>query len=87
VGTVVDVQLEYRPPLGAPSVVVARLFGEQPWQQVRDDLRRFKQIMEAGETATIFGQTSGRLKEVAEQRAELRGELQSQLADAALPPA
>ena len=86
-GTVVDVQLEYRPPLGAPSVVVARLFGEQPWQQVRDDLRRFKQIMEAGETATIFGQTSGRLKEVAEQRAELRGELQSQLADAALPPA
>jgi len=43
--------------------------------------------MEAGETATIFGQTSGRLKEVAEQRAALRGELQGQLADAALPPA
>jgi uncharacterized membrane protein len=73
-GTIVDVTLEYRPPLGTPSVVVARLFGEQPWQQVRDDLRRFKQIMEAGEVPTIFAQTSGRLQEVANERARLRGE-------------
>ena len=73
-GTIVDVELEYRPPLGAPSIVVARLFGEQPWQQVRDDLRRFKQIMEAGEVPTIYAQTSGRLEEVAEERAHLRGE-------------
>jgi uncharacterized membrane protein len=73
-GTIVDVTLEYRPPLGAPSVVVARLFGEQPWQQVRDDLRRFKQIMEMGELPTIFAQSSGRLQEVADERASLRGE-------------
>lgn len=73
-GTIVEVELEYRPPLGAPSIVVARLFGEQPWQQVRDDLRRFKQIMEAGEVPTIFAQTSGRLDEVAAERAHLRGE-------------
>lgn len=73
-GTIVDVTLEYRPPLGAPSIVVARLFGEQPWQQVRDDLRRFKQIMEMGEIPTIFAQSSGRLEEVAEERARLRGE-------------
>lgn len=72
-GTIVDVQLTYRPPLGAPSVVIARLLGEQPWQQVRDDLRRFKQIMEAGEIPTIFAQTSGRLQEVADERARLRG--------------
>jgi len=72
-GTIVDVTLEYQPPLGAPSVVVARLFGEQPWQQVRDDLRRFKQIMEAGEIPTIFAQSSGRLQEVADERASLRG--------------
>ncbi len=73
-GTIVDVTLEYRPPLGAPSVVVARLFGEQPWQQVRDDLRRFKQIMEAGEVPTIYAQSSGRLHEVATERAGLRRE-------------
>jgi uncharacterized membrane protein len=33
--------------------VVARLFGEDPASQVAEDLRRFKQVMEAGElTAT-----------------------------------
>lgn len=72
-GTIVEVELEYRPPLGAPAVVIARLFGEQPWQQVRDDLRRFKQIMEMGEVPTIFAQSSGRLDEVADERARLRG--------------
>jgi uncharacterized membrane protein len=85
-GTVVDVALEYRPPLGAPSIVIARLFGEQPWQQVRDDLRRFKQIMEAGETATTFGQSSGRRDEVKKQRATLQGKYQQELAIGALPP-
>lgn len=85
-GTEVDVRLEYQPPLGSASVAVARLFGEQPWQQVRDDLRRFKQIMEAGETPTIFAQSSGRLKEVAAQRAELRGEQREAQAAGALPP-
>lgn len=85
-GTEVDVRLEYRPPLGSASVAVARLFGEQPWQQVRDDLRRFKQIMEAGETPTIFAQSSGRLKEVEEQRAQLRGEQHEARAIGALPP-
>lgn len=85
-GTIVEVELEYRPPLGAPSVVVARLFGEQPWQQVRDDLRRFKQIMEAGETATIYGQTSGRRDEVEEQRAKMRAEYGQAQAIGALPP-
>jgi hypothetical protein len=32
--------------------IVALLFGEEPRQQVREDLRRFKQLMEAGEIAT-----------------------------------
>ncbi len=72
-GTEVDVWLEYRPLFGSASVAIARLFGEQPWQQVRDDLRRFKQIMETGETPTVFAQSSGRLDEVAEERALLWG--------------
>jgi len=36
------------------------LFGEAPEQQIEEDLRRFKQLMETGETATVTGQTSGR---------------------------
>ena len=37
----------------------AWVFGEAPEQQVREDLRRFKQIMEAGEAPTVEGQPRG----------------------------
>ena len=59
-GTVVRVVLKYDPPAGKLGALVARLFGESPSQQIDEDLRRFKQLMEAGETATTKGQTSGR---------------------------
>ena len=39
--------------------LVAKLWGEEPQQQVSDDLRHFKQIMEAGEVATVAGQPHG----------------------------
>ena len=55
-GTVVRVVLEYEPPAGKLGTVVARLFGEEPDLQVREDLRRFKSIMEAGEMPTGDGQ-------------------------------
>lgn len=48
-GTEVRVQLQYSPPAGALGRGLARLFGEEPAQQIRDDLRRFKQLMETGE--------------------------------------
>jgi uncharacterized membrane protein len=48
-GTEVRVELEYEPPAGEIGKAVAWLFGEEPEQQVRDDLRRFKQLMETGE--------------------------------------
>ncbi|MGE0451640.1 MAG: SRPBCC family protein [Vicinamibacterales bacterium] len=47
-GTEVRVQLEYMPPGGPIGRGVAWLFGEEPEQQVREDLRRFKQLMETG---------------------------------------
>jgi uncharacterized membrane protein len=50
-GTEVFVELEYSPPGGAVGTLVARLFGEEPNQQLADDLRRFKQIVETGEIA------------------------------------
>jgi uncharacterized membrane protein len=48
-GTVVRVVLEYQPPGGRVGQLVAKLFGEEPDVQVREDLRRFKSMMEAGE--------------------------------------
>jgi uncharacterized membrane protein len=48
-GTEVRVQLEYSPPAGALGRTVAYLFGEEPEQQIHEDLHRFKQLMETGE--------------------------------------
>ncbi len=59
-GTIVRVDLEYRPPAGQVGMAVAKLFGESPDQQVSDDLQRFKQMMEPGEVITTASQPSGR---------------------------
>ena len=48
-GTEVRVELRYDPPGGALGATVAKIFGEDPRQQVQDDLRRFKQLKETGE--------------------------------------
>ncbi|WP_107667622.1 SRPBCC family protein [Cyanothece sp. BG0011] len=58
-GTEVKVVMEYQPPGGAISAAIAKLFGEEPEQQIGDELNRFKQLMEAGEIATIEGQPQG----------------------------
>lgn len=49
--TLVRVILRYEPPAGKVGAVVARLFGEDADTQVADDLRRFKQVMEAGDSS------------------------------------
>ena len=51
-GTIVKVTLDYEPPGGKLGAFVARLFGEDPDRQVREDLRKFKQLMETGEVTT-----------------------------------
>ena len=48
-GTLVRVELRYTPPGGVVSTTLAKLFGEEPGQQVDDDLRAFKQVLETGE--------------------------------------
>jgi uncharacterized membrane protein len=50
-GTEVRVILRYSPPAGKLGTAAARLAGEDPAQQVADDLRRFRQVMEAGEVS------------------------------------
>jgi uncharacterized membrane protein len=47
-GTEVHVNLTYDPPGGKLGVTLARLFGEEPGQQIADDLERLKQVMELG---------------------------------------
>lgn len=61
-GTEVHVMLHYDPPGGRVGALAAKLFGEEPEQQITDDLRRFKALMEAGEIPSIEGQPSGREK-------------------------
>jgi uncharacterized membrane protein len=57
-GTEVLVTLKYDPPGGKLGSWLAWLFGEEPGLQIRADLRRFKQSMEAGEFAIVVGQPS-----------------------------
>ena len=58
-GTIVKVNIEYNPIAGPLGAAVAKLFGEEPEQQLDDDLRRFKQVLELGEVVvsegTLFG--------------------------------
>jgi uncharacterized membrane protein len=58
-GTIVRIELLYRPPGGTAGATLAKLFGEEPSQQIDEDLRRFKQLMEVGEIATTVGQSAG----------------------------
>jgi Predicted integral membrane protein len=59
-GTEIKVDLTYESPGGKLGSMIAKLFGEEPEQQIAEDLRRFKQLMETGIIITVKGQTSGR---------------------------
>ena len=59
-GTSVQVTLDYIPPAGRVGAMIAKFFGEEPAQQVKEDLRRFKAVMETGEALTTEGQPRGR---------------------------
>jgi uncharacterized membrane protein len=48
-GTEIQVTLRYDPPAGRLGALVAKLFGEEPSEQVKSDLRRLKQVLETGE--------------------------------------
>src|SRR3569833_1510273 len=52
-----------RPPGGKLGQLAAKLFGEEPAQQVHDDLRAFKQVMETGEVVRSDATTvEGRMR-------------------------
>ncbi|MFH9663233.1 SRPBCC family protein [Streptomyces sp. NPDC017248] len=59
-GTEIRVTLRYDLPGGALGKAAARYFGEEPHQQLDDDLRRFKQIAETGEVVRSEGAPGGK---------------------------
>ncbi|MCY7375816.1 MAG: DUF2892 domain-containing protein [Pyrinomonadaceae bacterium] len=63
-GTEVVVHLIYEAPAGKLGSLAAKIFGEEPNQQVAEDLRRFKRLMEAGLIMKVEGQPSGRAAKV-----------------------
>jgi len=58
-GTIVTAAIQYMPPAGQVGKAVARMVGKDPQFMIREDLRRFKALMESGEVPTIEGQTHG----------------------------
>jgi uncharacterized membrane protein len=59
-GTEVHVRIRYQMPAGRIGAAVARLLGEHPSQQLDDDLRRLKQVLETGEVVRSDGAPGGK---------------------------
>lgn len=59
-GTIVRVSLHYSPLGGVLGAGLVKLLGHDPQSRIREDLRRFKQVMETGEIPTTRGQPAGR---------------------------
>jgi len=59
-GTEVHVDISYKMPAGKLGEAVARYFGEDPHQQLDDDLRRLKQLLETGEVIRSEGAPGGK---------------------------
>jgi uncharacterized membrane protein len=74
-GTEVRVTMSYRSPAGVLGKAIATAFGESPEQQVNDDLRRFKQILETGQVMRSDGSPEGSsaYRQMHQQRAQPAG--------------
>jgi uncharacterized membrane protein len=59
-GSFVTIRLHYQARAGALGAALAQVLGADPFGEVREDLRRFKQLLETGEIPTTEGQPAGR---------------------------
>jgi uncharacterized membrane protein len=57
--TEVRVQIEYDPPAGALGASIAKLFGDEPGQQIEQDLERFKRVLETGDAEVSYRRSEG----------------------------
>jgi uncharacterized membrane protein len=67
-GTQVTVEMEYTPPGGAMTAQLLKFIGQSPDQQLQEDLRRFKQLMETGEIIVARNQPAGAAQSPGEGR-------------------
>jgi uncharacterized membrane protein len=58
-GALIRVSIHYHVPGGRIGAALAQFLGPDPMGEVRENLRRFKQLLETGEIATTVGQPSG----------------------------
>ena len=58
-GTILRVEMLYKPPGGKPAAMLAKLSGRDPAQMIGEELRRFKWLIETGVIPTTVGQPSG----------------------------
>lgn len=77
-GTEVVVRLAYKAPGGTTGAVLARIAGQEPSQQLRDDLMRFKREQELGFAPTTEGQTSGRARTEAHKEQDQQDKREAQ---------
>ena len=70
-GTVVQVALQYNPPGGVVGAMFAKLFGEEPSQQITEDLERFRILMETGHVPDVSKSSPGRSSEKGWKRDEV----------------
>ena len=73
-GTYVRVTLNYNPPAGRVGASLTQLLGTAPDQLIKEELRRFKQLIETGEIATVGGQSSGRAENAVQTTASINHE-------------
>jgi uncharacterized membrane protein len=72
-GTEIRVELTYDPPAGGAGRMAAKLFGKEPEQELRGDLRRFKSMLEAGEVIVSDATLQGRsIKQRSAQPPDIR---------------
>jgi uncharacterized membrane protein len=83
-GTEVKIELQYNPPVGVFGALAARLWGEEPGQQIQEDLLRVKQLLETGEIIATEGQPSGRAAQK-QQRPQSADRSVQQASEASFP--
>jgi uncharacterized membrane protein len=71
-GTEVKLAIEYEVPGGFFTSALAKLSKRSPEQQIQEDLRHFKQLMETGEIPTTAGQPAGRDEDKTEKYEEAK---------------
>jgi len=58
-GTEIRVRMTYEPPAESAGVEISHLLGRDAARLIREDLRRFKRLLEAGEAPQTEGQPEG----------------------------